>query len=181
MAAGAATLAWSSASRADETGGSKQPAPTFVMPDEEPGYTGPNRTLLATGFFAFAGAYVPSVIVAAGSPRPVDQRLDIPVAGPWIDLAERPGCSESHLPCGLEAGNRALLVASGAFQGAGALLMFASFAFPERDGYVTTAKRDKRDEAVEKEAAQRALAPTLHFAAAPFGAAGYGALAFGDF
>jgi hypothetical protein len=177
-----AALGGSRVARADETSvDNDEPAPLLPMAAEEPGYTGPNRVLIATGLIAFSGAYVPSVIVGTVSPRPVDQRLYIPVAGPWIDLAERPGCGANHFACDRETTDKAWIVVSGTFQGAGALLTLASFAFPERDGYVTTAKRDERDKAVEKAAATRALKPTLHFGPTRLGAAGYGVVAFGGF
>jgi hypothetical protein len=83
----------------------------------------PNRPLLATGSVLFVGSYVPSVIGAAISDRSEDDKLYIPVAGPWMTLTR--GEEES-------GGEKALLVASGAVQGVGALMMLSSFVIPER-------------------------------------------------
>jgi hypothetical protein len=83
----------------------------------------PNRPLLATGSVLLVGSYVPSVIGAALSDRNEDDNLYIPVAGPWMTLTR--GEEES-------GGEKALLVASGAVQGVGALMMLSSFIIPER-------------------------------------------------
>jgi hypothetical protein len=84
--------------------------------------TWPNRPLLTTGSVLLAGSYVPSVIGAAISDRSEDDNLYIPVAGPWMTLTR--GDEES-------GGEKALLVASGAVQGLGALMMLTSFVVPE--------------------------------------------------
>jgi hypothetical protein len=188
-AAAAPGVAWPSVSRADETPSEADgpargetasetswnyhlPAPLFA---EQPGYTGPNRTVLATGLIAFGGAYVPSVIVGATSDEPEDRRLYVPVVGPWLDLAHRPACGFGTTSCARETTDKVLLVASGAVQGAGVLAVLASFAFPERLGYITATSRGRRN------TANRVDEVTLHVAPTQLGAGGYGLVAFGGF
>jgi hypothetical protein len=88
--------------------------------------TGPNRALMRSGLWTFGLAYVPAVIVAVESPLPEDDKLFIPVAGPWMDYATR-DCSE----CKHESTNKVLLVTDGIVQGLGALQILGSFLFLE--------------------------------------------------
>lgn len=94
--------------------------------DEQTVVTTPNRALLYSGVGTLGAAYVPAFVVAVESPRPVDRNLYIPVAGPWIDLANRgcSGCSEDRV-------NKVLLVVDGVFQGIGALNIVGAFLFPQ--------------------------------------------------
>jgi hypothetical protein len=88
--------------------------------------TGPNRELMRSGLWTLGLSYVPAVIVAVESPVPADDKLFIPVAGPWMDYATR-DCSE----CKHESTNKVLLVTDGIVQGIGALQILGSFLFLE--------------------------------------------------
>lgn len=93
----------------------------------------PNRPMLITGAVVFAGTYGASVIVGAASSRPSDDKLFIPVVGPWLDLGER--CGSSDPPCSTgssEDWNKALLIGSGVLQGAGVLTALISLFVPEK-------------------------------------------------
>jgi hypothetical protein len=98
----------------------------------------PNRPLLGTGAIVFGAPYVASVIVGAVSTLDADDKLFIPVVGPWLDLGQRPcgfgsSCSTSN---NVES---AFLVADGIAQGAGVLMMLGSLVVPEhRTETVTT-------------------------------------------
>jgi peptidoglycan hydrolase-like protein with peptidoglycan-binding domain len=95
-------------------------------PSREVGYvqrTLPNRPLLTSGSVLFASSYVPAVIGAAVSSRHDADHLYIPVAGPWMTLSR--GSDES-------AGYKALLIADGAVQGLGTLMILSSLFIPER-------------------------------------------------
>jgi hypothetical protein len=87
----------------------------------------PNRPLLFTGAGILVGSYVATAVVQAAEGNSRDNELYIPVAGPFINLAERdcPECSNEDL-------NRALIIGSGILQGAGAVLTIASFFVPEK-------------------------------------------------
>jgi hypothetical protein len=94
--------------------------------------TGPNRGLLHSGLFVFGVPYVASVIVASSSDHPGDDNLYLPVAGPWMDLANRGTCGHlGERSCDSETGNKVLLVFDGIFQGLGALDIVGAFVFPE--------------------------------------------------
>ena len=94
--------------------------------------TGPNRQLLHSGIFALGVPYVASVIVAASSDRPEDKHLYIPVAGPWLDFANRGGCGHIGEPtCDTETAYKVLLIGNGILQGVGALEIVGSFFYPE--------------------------------------------------
>ena len=81
-----------------------------------------NRPLLATGVVLFGGTYAASAIVAAESGNVHDNpNLYYPIAGPWMDMAQR----------GVGAGDKVLLGLDGVTQGIGALAMLTSFFVPE--------------------------------------------------
>lgn len=101
----------------------------YASADKESSFR-PNRPMLITGGAIFLGSYAASAIVAGTSNTQADNDyLAIPVAGPWINLAER--------PCGLgdcgsrEDVNQALIIGSGVAQAAGIGLMVASLFVPE--------------------------------------------------
>jgi hypothetical protein len=90
----------------------------------------PNSSLLQTGAGMFALSYGGSVAAGVMSDREADKRLLIPLAGPWMDLADR-GCTLTS-PCGEGEGfTKVLLVTSGITQGASALMMLGSLLVPE--------------------------------------------------
>lgn len=89
---------------------------------------GPNMALVNSGAIMLGGAWAASYIVASSSPRAVDERLYIPVAGPWLDLANRGECAG----CSGEAMNKALLIGDGVLQAAGVLQIVGAFVFPEK-------------------------------------------------
>jgi hypothetical protein len=94
--------------------------------------TGPNRAMLNSGIFTLGIPYVASIIVATSSDHPGDRNLYLPVAGPWMDLANRGSCGGlAENPCGNETANKVLLVVDGIFQGIGALDIVGAFVFPE--------------------------------------------------
>jgi hypothetical protein len=86
----------------------------------------PSDVLALTGLILFGSAYTDSIFVAIISDRDADKRLFIPVAGPWLDLAQRDcsGCSAEWL-------SRALLIVNGVAQGLGVTLMIASLFVPD--------------------------------------------------
>lgn len=109
----------------------------------------PNRPLLITGAAIFAGTYAASTIVGAFSDTQGDDNLFIPVAGPWLDLADR--------ECGLgdcgtrEDVNQALIIGSGVAQGVGVGLAIASLFIPEeRHGMMRSASARERSIATAK-------------------------------
>jgi hypothetical protein len=88
---------------------------------------------LVGGLVLLGLSYGPSAYVGLQASTSYDRQLVIPVAGPWLDLAQRPSCQEPDLmgikppvdPCSFETAARALLILSGATQGVGTLLTVA--------------------------------------------------------
>jgi hypothetical protein len=148
-AAAALTAVWSSAAfAADDAYGSPAttrgsapqviigaPARDVVTYEEK----GPNTALLSSGALMMGLSYGGSVVVAATSDRPEDQKLFIPLAGPWMDLSNRTPCR--GYDCGVnETVNKVLLVTDGIFQGVGALQILGGFLFPETRTVTRAAK-----------------------------------------
>jgi hypothetical protein len=81
---------------------------------------------LVTGTLLLLMSYGPSVYFGATSSLKADRALLVPVLGPWIDLASRPGCtSDPRLPvdnCTPESLTKVAIVASGLTQALGAVL-----------------------------------------------------------
>jgi hypothetical protein len=133
--------------------------------EEAETYTGPSRSLIGTGLVTFGLAYIPAVIVGAKSNQEADRHLFVPVAGPWLNLANRPRCGPESLPCDTETTNKVLLGVDGIFQGIGVLTTLAGFFTPEHETEVLTTTGK----------------PSVHVAPARMGAGGYGLTAFGAF
>ncbi len=88
-----------------------------------------NRPLMVTGLVFLAGSYGTAAIVGAESNKKADEKLFIPVAGPWLDMTHR-DCDIN--PCNNEDLNKAGLIVDGVFQGLGALAVLTSFVIPEK-------------------------------------------------
>jgi hypothetical protein len=137
---------------------------------ERAGYTyRPNRALLATGAGIFIASYGASAIVAASNDNTSDDNLFIPVAGPWIDLADR--------PCGLfdcgstEDWNQVLLIGSGVAQGAGVALALLSLVVPEHHE-AAIAKATPRERSLAASKAKVQVTPINVRGGGGFGAIG---------
>jgi hypothetical protein len=114
-----------------------QPPPSYTTTTETPAFTisdpnepvidarttrtrRPNVPLLTTGTSLFLLAYLPTVITQAAKDR--NDNLYIPIAGPWMDLADNQQSTAE----------KTLLSLSGVLQGLGALGVVSSFFVPER-------------------------------------------------
>lgn len=128
----------------------------------EPRSSGPNPYLFRSGLFTLGLSYAPALVVAIESDFHADDHLYIPVAGPWLDLANR-GDSESDN----ETRNKVLLVTDGVFQGLGALQMVAALVFPANHGVTVAGGKPDSDVSIS-------LTPARF-------AGGQGVLAVGEF
>jgi hypothetical protein len=162
----AAALGLSTAASAQQTVVRGEPVARPQVVYEQPGYAGPNRALVSTGLVGLGLSYVPAAIVASQSSLDADKKLFIPVAGPWLNYANRPDCRESGIACDTENTNKVLLVADGVVQGVSALTFLVGLLTPEPTERVVRTASDK---------------PTIHFTPASMGAGGVGAAAFGTF
>lgn len=129
--------------------------------------TGPSMAMVGSGVVIFGLSYIPAVIAGSTSGLPADRTLFVPLAGPWIDLTQRPGCPASSSSCNGETTDKVLLVTDGIFQALGALTVLGGFL----------------DTAHETKTVQRAavLEPTVKVSPASMGAGGYGVVALGTF
>src|SRR5262245_53483830 len=114
LIAGAALVAvaatsWSRDARADEGAGASTPEQEETLAYVK---RTPNENLIAGGAFLFLTSYGFSAVAAAKSDLPVDNRLYIPLAGPWMNLRERPPCGPGRLQpsCKTEPLNEGLLI-----------------------------------------------------------------------
>jgi hypothetical protein len=125
-------LALPNEARADETViVTSSPAP--ARSDYE---RGPDRTLLYSGVMTLGLTYGVSAVVAFVSDRFSDRNLYIPVAGPWMDLADRGSCHG----CAGETTDKFMLVVDGILQGLGALEVVGGLLMgPERSATNTAA------------------------------------------
>jgi hypothetical protein len=90
----------------------------------------PNRPLLIGGVAVVAASYIPAVAVAATSEHAGDDRLYIPVAGPWLDLADR-GDTCGNNSCTTEGVYKGLLIGAGVAHVVGVGLIVSSLLVPE--------------------------------------------------
>jgi hypothetical protein len=119
------------------------PAPTTS--ERLTSYTGPNVPLLTTGLTTFGLSYAPALVIGAMSSQSADRNLYIPVAGPWLDMANRPACNVRGGPsCGSETTNKVLLGVDGVAQGLGAAMTVVGLLVPTRHTVLTktTAKHE---------------------------------------
>jgi hypothetical protein len=142
-----ALLTMSTASLAAPPPPAPPPPPGAVAPrttERLVSYTGPNVPLLTTGLTMFGLSYTPALVVGAMSSQSADRNLYIPVAGPWLDLANRPSCGGRGPTCGRETTNKVLLGVDGVFQGVGAAMTVVGLLVPTRHTVMTrtSAKRD---------------------------------------
>jgi hypothetical protein len=85
----------------------------------------PNTPLLITGGALLVGTYVTTAAIAGSNGPDADHDLYIPVAGPWINLADRSTDRENNTR------DTVLIAGSGVLQGVGALMLLTSFFVPE--------------------------------------------------
>jgi hypothetical protein len=91
-----------------------------------------NRPVLVTSLIFLGGTYLASAVDGATSGRDADRNnLFIPLAGPWMDYANR-DCGVPQKCNANEGGYKALLVLDGIGQGLGAIGVITSFFIPEK-------------------------------------------------
>jgi hypothetical protein len=126
--------------------------------------TGPSMPLVVSGVVIFGVSYIPAVAVGAVSDLDADRTLFVPVAGPWINLTQRPDCSGGSV-CNHENTNKVLLVTDGVFQALGVLTTISGFLIPTQRTTVRTADSG----------------PTWQLSPASFGKGSYGMKVVGTF
>lgn len=124
-----------------------------------------NAPVFATGAVVFGGTYLASVLVAgSSSEKGGHHHLYVPLAGPWLDLADRPSCDPTNTACDHETTTKVLLVADGVFQAAGVLTML--------DGVLDPSRRSRAAVVADKK---------VHVTPTTFAGTGGGLNVFGNF
>jgi hypothetical protein len=126
--------------------------------------TGPSMAMVGSGLAIFGLSYLPVAVVGASSGLEADRALFVPLAGPWIDLTQRPGCPQAG-SCNAEVTAKILLVTDGVLQAVGALTIVG--------GLLTTAH--------ETRTVRSASGVTVRLAPGKLSGGGYGVLALGEF
>ncbi|MDQ3300578.1 MAG: hypothetical protein M3619_28695 [Myxococcota bacterium] len=111
------------------------PPRAMVITETEPQYETYtdtwNAQVFASGAVLFLASYGASVAVAAMSEDDTidrgNDRLYIPVAGPWLALRDRPDC---EVDCDMENLKKGLLIADGVFQAGGVVAMVSGLLSP---------------------------------------------------
>jgi hypothetical protein len=111
------------------------PAPVYTTEPEYETHTSAwNAPMFTTGALVFLGSYGASVIVAASTEDDeVDRgndRLYVPVVGPWLALNDRPDCPIEQESCDMETTKKVLLVLDGVLQAGGVVTMVAGLLSP---------------------------------------------------
>jgi hypothetical protein len=110
-------------------------AEAVVVHDEDTNSSG----LIVSSAVMFGLSYGASVFVAANSSHPGDNRLYVPVLGPWLDLADRGSCgSIANSSCDGETTNKILLIGDGIVQGVSAIGFLTGVLTPTRTAVVAT-------------------------------------------
>ncbi len=121
------------------------PHPIPYSPQYETVYDDYNPGMFFTGAAVFAGAYGASVIVAANDDKRGNDRLYVPVVGPWLALNDRGSCDITLSKCDNETTAKVLLVADGVFQAAGIIGMLDGILQPSSHRVIArTAKVDTK-------------------------------------
>lgn len=141
MALGGLLLCLTAAERAraqDAEHVSTEPPPRRLVVTQE---TNPSAELIGSGLLMFGLSYGGSILAAVASDEHADRALFVPIAGPWLDLADRGSCPPRS-SCRGETAAKALLAADGVVQTMGALGILAAFLFPETRTVTRVAKAE---------------------------------------
>jgi hypothetical protein len=168
-----AASSWSSVGHAQEVAPAPPPAEPVAPAPATQSETvtqrgGPSTAELSSGVITLGITYGAAAVVAAESPAQADHRMFVPIAGPWMALANRPGCGGATGPsCSTETAYTVLIVADGIGQALGSLMIVGAFLHPETVTRTTTVSRD-------------AVKPVFHLLPSSVGT-GYGMQALGTF
>jgi hypothetical protein len=125
------------------------PAPvitTLPEPRYRVVYDSYNAPVFATGALVFIATYGASVITAATTNNERgNNRLYVPVVGPWLALNDRGSCDITRSACDHETTAKVLLIADGVFQAAGIVGMLEGLLQPSSHREVLVeAKMDRK-------------------------------------
>ncbi|HVV83201.1 MAG TPA: hypothetical protein VHE35_08975 [Kofleriaceae bacterium] len=96
------------------------PAPAGTSDETYQEFNGP---VFVSGAVLFGASWGAGAIAASQSDRKGDDRLYVPLVGPWLDLADRGDCPVAERSCDNETTEKVLIIGDGVLQAAGAVLM----------------------------------------------------------
>jgi hypothetical protein len=102
-----------------------------------------NAPVFTTGALVFAATYGASVITAAASDHPGADRLYVPLAGPWLALADWGHCPVANPGCDSNTTDKVMLVVDGVFQAGSLIGMLDSLVQPSHHAH-TVVVADKK-------------------------------------
>jgi hypothetical protein len=115
----------------------QDPGRTVIVTPPPPGgttdvtYQTWNSNLFIGGAVLFGAAYGAAVVGASQSDRSADNRLYVPLLGPWLDLADRGDCPVEQQSCDNETTMKVLIIGDGILQAAGVFMMVDAALFPK--------------------------------------------------
>ncbi|MBK7074571.1 MAG: hypothetical protein IPH44_19970 [Myxococcales bacterium] len=125
-----------------------EPEPVVVVATQQPAaveeYNRWDSRTFLTGAVVFGVGYGAAAITAGVSDRSADERLYVPLVGPWLDLADRGDCDVGNQACDNETTKKVLIVADGVVQAVGVLLVLDALLFPTQVHRTTVAGNDVR-------------------------------------
>jgi hypothetical protein len=95
-------------------------------------------SLVSSGVVTLGVGYAAAAIVAATSNHPGDNRLYVPVLGPWLDLGDRGSCPIGNQSCDHETTNKLLIIGDGIVQAVGAATILAGLFSPSHTAVAQT-------------------------------------------
>ncbi|HUH04827.1 MAG TPA: hypothetical protein VML75_22675 [Kofleriaceae bacterium] len=98
---------------------------TVIIPpdDDSSRVSSTNTTPILTGALTFGLSYGAAVMVAATTDSSANDRLYVPLIGPWLAIADRPECPVDEQSCDSETTKKVLLGVDGVFQAVGAITL----------------------------------------------------------
>lgn len=89
-----------------------------------------SSSMVRSGVVTLGLSYAAAAVVAATSSHPGDNRLFVPILGPWLDLGSRGSCPVESSNCDHETTNKVLIIGDGVIQAAGAVTILAGLLHP---------------------------------------------------
>jgi hypothetical protein len=118
--------------------------PVEVAPHDDPPpvYRRANVTPIVGGVVLFGVSYGAAVIVAASTDSDANDRLYVPLLGPWLAMGDRGDCPVQDAACDSETSKKILLGVDGVLQATGAIVLVYGLLSPRSYTKTTVAGRD---------------------------------------
>jgi hypothetical protein len=101
-------------------------------PQHDDTYTTVNMTPVLSGALTFGVSYGIAVMIAATTDSDANDRLYVPIVGPWLAISDREDCPIESSSCDSETTKKILLGVDGVFQAVGAVTVVYGLLTPRR-------------------------------------------------